>query len=504
MLTSLTHNHNFGVRNLLSVNNISAGLVGETSPVVEADPYEDLELSHSDFSGFGCRKTPYLKIDRLGYFQRREDKKKFAASVRCRYALQYFEGDERLKKDDGMAAKYFKLAADDGNAQAQFSLGVLLYSGIPEGDSVQSFSSFSMPQINNENIEINQNNSSDLSENLQNLQSLNSDNQSDTNSEQNDNKSDTSNENNQLLPQQQIALQQLQLRLQQLQQQPQPLKRDLKEAVKYLRAASLNGHSKAQYCYGLCLANGEGVRQNTSKAVRLFRLSARGGYDEAQYCYGRCLFNGFGVPKRDYKTACEYFKMAAGQGHARAAFYLGLCLHQGLGVERDRDEGISYVKFAAEKGLSEAKMILESMKNIRMSCNDCEHHHQTAAAPSSSMDETDQIAPQNHTSNSNNEKIVSSVDEKYVNDENNSNDGEAYFDETDSFDGYESSEKSQEVSQANRTEEKERKPDEITQPFTVPTKIKFTEVDNEPHKILSFDTKKNVTLDSELMASVLK
>lgn len=98
------------------------------------------------------------------------------------------------------------------------------------------------------------------------------------------------------------------------------------KSFQFFKIASKNHHSKAQYCYGICLAKGEGVKVNKIKAVRYFRISADNGYDEAQYCYGRCLFNGYEI-KQDLKEASYYFKKALDQGNKKAEFFYNLCFH---------------------------------------------------------------------------------------------------------------------------------------------------------------------------------
>lgn len=266
MISQLSHS-SFS-RSILDANNINIGYIGNISS------FRDHNLSTTSLSicnfGFGSRKQSFLQTDRLKFFSKESNIIQNEAEMNYQHALQYYEG-QGTPKNYEKAVYYYRLAADKGNVNAQFSLGILYYCGIGMKSPNKSAS------------------------------------------------------------------------------------------FRYLKAAALNGHAKAQYCYGICLANGEGVKMNKTKAVRFFRLSAENGYDEAQYCYGRCLFNAFGI-KQDYKEAAKYFKMAFEQGNAKAAFFYGLCLHQGLGVKEDKEETLKYLKFAADNNIDDAKKLIEIME----------------------------------------------------------------------------------------------------------------------------------------------
>jgi TPR repeat protein len=60
------------------------------------------------------------------------------------------------------------------------------------------------------------------------------------------------------------------------------------------------------------------------------KLAADQGDAKAQFRYGLCLHNGEGI-SIDFRGAAHYFKLAADQGHARAQFNYGFCLHDGKG-----------------------------------------------------------------------------------------------------------------------------------------------------------------------------
>jgi TPR repeat protein len=79
---------------------------------------------------FGSRATPFLKMDRLAYFQRKGDTKRFQAEMHCRQGRKAFLGlSGKGFPDFSEAVKYYRLGAAAGNANAEFHLGVMAYLG---------------------------------------------------------------------------------------------------------------------------------------------------------------------------------------------------------------------------------------------------------------------------------------------------------------------------------------------------------------------------------------
>lgn len=77
----------------------------------------------------------------------------------------------------------------------------------------------------------------------------------------------------------------------------------------------------------------------------------------AYYQLGMCYRHGNGVPV-DYEAAFEYFKKASRFGNAEASFQLGgLCLDRNTGYF-NVEEGIRYLKSAAERDVHEANVTL--------------------------------------------------------------------------------------------------------------------------------------------------
>jgi TPR repeat protein len=125
------------------------------------------------------------------------------------------------------------------------------------------------------------------------------------------------------------------------------------EAVRWFRLAADQGNAVAQYNLGIAFGNGRGVPQNYAEAVRWYRLAADQGYASAQSNLGLMYANGRGVPQNDAE-AVRWYRLAAGQGYALAQFNLGLRYANGRGVPQNDIEAYKWWSLAAAQGDSDA------------------------------------------------------------------------------------------------------------------------------------------------------
>jgi TPR repeat protein len=196
----------------------------------------------------------------------------------------------------------------------------------------------------------------------------------------------------------------------------QGVSKDLAEAAKWYRKAAEQGHAEAQYNLGFCYEFGKGVTQDYTEAVKWYRKAAEQGHSEAKrcvnallranpnlstppppnpqnptdpeaqyqlgkHCYdmknyadavkwlrkaadqmhaeaqcrlGQCYENGTGTII-DRKEAAEWYRKAAMQDHAEAQFRLGSCYHWGKGITQHYIEAAKWYRKAAEQGQVEAQ-----------------------------------------------------------------------------------------------------------------------------------------------------
>jgi len=89
------------------------------------------------------------------------------------------------------------------------------------------------------------------------------------------------------------------------------------EAAKWYREGAEAGHKVAQYNLGVVLCAGQGVTRDPVQATRWLRASAEQGYDRAQLHLARHYANGEGVA-RDAAEARKWYGKAADQGNEEA------------------------------------------------------------------------------------------------------------------------------------------------------------------------------------------
>lgn len=90
------------------------------------------------------------------------------------------------------------------------------------------------------------------------------------------------------------------------------------EAVRWYLLAAEQGYAKAQTYLGIMYQYGKGVPQHYGLAVRWYRAAADQRFAQAQFDLGFVYRDGFGVPQ-NYVEACKWWSLAAAQGYPNAA-----------------------------------------------------------------------------------------------------------------------------------------------------------------------------------------
>ncbi len=94
--------------------------------------------------------------------------------------------------------------------------------------------------------------------------------------------------------------------------------KDEQQAVAWYRKAAEQGLASAQYNLGLMYANGRGVPKDDQQAVAWYRKAAEQGHASAQVMLGGMYDQGWGVP-RDEQSAYFWWLLASAQGDQDAA-----------------------------------------------------------------------------------------------------------------------------------------------------------------------------------------
>jgi len=131
--------------------------------------------------------------------------------------------------------------------------------------------------------------------------------------------------------------------------------KDAVEAVKWYRKAAEQGNADAQKNLGNSYYQGEGVAKDAVEAVKWYHKAAEQGLTKgAQYNLGVCYGKGEGVAK-DAVEAVKWYRKAADQGHANAQNNLGVCYGKGEGVAKDAVEAVKWYRKAADQGHANAQ-----------------------------------------------------------------------------------------------------------------------------------------------------
>jgi TPR repeat protein len=176
------------------------------------------------------------------------------------------------------------------------------------------------------------------------------------------------------------------------------------EAVKWFRLAADQGLARAQFMLGCHYDSGDGVEEDPAEAVKWLTLAAEQGLEEAQFQLYLHYEKGKGVPRDDaeaakwlnrsrkwavadtlYRAGCqyaagagvkkdmakaiEYWNMAVAQdvpakyapAKAAAQYRLAQCLYDGDGIPENKQEAIELWRTAAENGNADAKNKLQEL-----------------------------------------------------------------------------------------------------------------------------------------------
>lgn len=133
--------------------------------------------------------------------------------------------------------------------------------------------------------------------------------------------------------------------------------KDEAEAVRWFWEAAEQGNAEAQFYCGVMYANGQGVLKDEEEAVRWFRKLTEQGSAIAEIWLGFMYANGQGVVKNEAE-AVRWYRKAAKQGSAIAQTWLGFMYSKGRGVLKDAAEAVRWYRKAAEQGVASAQFNL--------------------------------------------------------------------------------------------------------------------------------------------------
>ena len=122
--------------------------------------------------------------------------------------------------------------------------------------------------------------------------------------------------------------------------------KDDRQAVKWYRLAAEQGDASAQSNLGLMYNDGTGVSQDYRQAAKWFRKAAEQGDANAQNNLGDSYETGQGVPE-NHAEAARWYELAARQGNVWGQRGLAGMLRDGRGVTRDLVRAHAWMKLAS-------------------------------------------------------------------------------------------------------------------------------------------------------------
>ncbi|MFT5117837.1 MAG: TPR repeat protein [Kiritimatiellia bacterium] len=142
--------------------------------------------------------------------------------------------------------------------------------------------------------------------------------------------------------------------------QGQGVEQNYLEAAKWWEQSANSGIADSQFNLGLMHYRGIGIPKDYVKAAKLFEAAAEQGHGNAQYSLA--VMYAFGQSKtKDYAAALKWFNKSAEQNIGQAQFNLGVFHENGYGVDRDITKAREWYQLAADQGLQEAKQKLQAL-----------------------------------------------------------------------------------------------------------------------------------------------
>lgn len=144
------------------------------------------------------------------------------------------------------------------------------------------------------------------------------------------------------------------------------LTKDKKKAVEWYKKAVVQGHRLAQYNLSRYYLEGEGgLEKDTLTAFLLIQASAGQGESASLLAIGTMYETGLNFLEKNLETAYGYYVQAAEKGNAAAQYRLGYFYENGFGgLSKNPLKAIEYYTLSANQGYADAQYMLG-------------HHHYT-------------------------------------------------------------------------------------------------------------------------------
>ncbi|MCC6919216.1 MAG: sel1 repeat family protein [Alphaproteobacteria bacterium] len=130
-------------------------------------------------------------------------------------------------------------------------------------------------------------------------------------------------------------------------------KPDFTAILRYLKIGADAGYPNSEYTMGKLYADGVGVEKDERRAAELYLSASIKGFAKAQYNLGKVYRDGTGM-RKDESLSLFWFSEAAERGHGRAQDRMAERCLTGRGVPKDEIEALKWSILASRQGVSEA------------------------------------------------------------------------------------------------------------------------------------------------------
>jgi len=130
------------------------------------------------------------------------------------------------------------------------------------------------------------------------------------------------------------------------------LKDDAFEALTWYEHAATLGDAQSAYIAAIMYAENYEIRPDEKKAARLMQQAARANLPAAMADYGLLVYQGAGVEK-DIKSAAKWFERAAKSGDSEGQFLYAFTLAKGEGVEQNYENAYYWLLRSGESGVDD-------------------------------------------------------------------------------------------------------------------------------------------------------
>ncbi len=137
------------------------------------------------------------------------------------------------------------------------------------------------------------------------------------------------------------------------------VKKDYQRAMEAFEPAAAAGIGRAQRYLGVCYRFGHGTKKNVAAGKRWLERAVENKDESGAFELG-CLYL-FEKSYRNAKKARACFKQGAEWGHVCAMYNYGEMALEGDGGDQDVDEGVEWIRKAAQKGDRQAKLALGAL-----------------------------------------------------------------------------------------------------------------------------------------------